>query len=179
AVHLPPPAPLRYLPHCPSSLPKDAHPRPSRRGAPAPADGAWYRAGVTVQRDARIGILVPGGGAVAALCFRFCPAAPPLDDAQFRDLRAGAPLCGSCPLTGGLSSAMLSASLEPSTSVVMVEGGEWMWALGELYLQKAIHADEGWHRAAVAWSYSGSEGADAGGCGWRPRAEVCRKQGGR
>lgn len=55
----------------------------------------WYDpAALTAAPSARDG--------VAALRARFRATAPPLDDAGCRDLRAGAPLCVSCPLDGGL-----------------------------------------------------------------------------
>ncbi|CAN6337755.1 unnamed protein product [Urochloa humidicola] len=105
-------------------------PRPrslSRLDFRSPADGAWYCARVTLQRGA-LRVMYEefleeldewydpaalaaaessargGGGAaaVAALRARFRAAAPPLDDARCRDLRAGAPLCVSCPLDGNL-----------------------------------------------------------------------------
>ncbi|CAL5094700.1 unnamed protein product [Urochloa decumbens] len=104
-------------------------PRPrslSRLDFRSPADGAWYGARVTVQRGAlrvmyeefleeldewydpaalAAATSARGGGgvaAVAALRARFRVASPPLDDARCRDLRAGAPLCVSCPLDGNL-----------------------------------------------------------------------------
>ncbi|RCV17925.1 hypothetical protein SETIT_3G259500v2 [Setaria italica] len=93
----------------------------SRLDFRSPSDGAWYGARVTVQHGAlRVmyeefpeeqdewydpATLAAASSArygVAALRARFRAPAPPLDDAGCRDLRAGAPLCVSCPLDGGL-----------------------------------------------------------------------------
>ncbi|PAN19781.1 hypothetical protein PAHAL_3G299000 [Panicum hallii] len=89
----------------------------------SPADGAWYGARVTVQRGAlrvmyeefleeqdewydpaALAAASSSSAArdVAALRARFRTAALPLEDARCRDLRAGAPLCISCPLDDGL-----------------------------------------------------------------------------
>ena len=103
----------------------------SRLEFQSPADGAWYDARVAVQRGAlRVmyeefpeeqdewydpAALASSASAardVAALRARFRAASPPLEDARCRDLRAGAPLCVSCPLDGGLLLKFYDAVLE-------------------------------------------------------------------
>ncbi|CAN6360277.1 unnamed protein product [Urochloa humidicola] len=129
-------------------------PRPrslSRLDFRSPADGAWYGARVTVQRGAlrvmyeefleeldewydpaalAAAASARGGGgvgAVAALRARFRVASTPLDDARCRDLRAGAPLCVSCPLDGNLLKfydAVLE-SVSPAAHYRDAGGEEW------------------------------------------------------
>ena len=103
----------------------------SRLEFQSPADGAWYDARVAVQRGAlRVmyeefpeeqdewydpaALLASSSAArdVAALRARFRAASRPLEDARCRDLRAGAPLCVSCPLDGGLLLKFYDAVLE-------------------------------------------------------------------
>jgi len=116
----------------------------SRLEFQSPADGAWYDARVAMQRGAlRVmyeefpeeqdewydpAALASSASAardVAALRARFRAASPPLEDARCRDLRAGAPLCVSCPLDGGLLKffdAVLE-SVRPSLILTHPDGG--------------------------------------------------------
>ncbi|XP_072148410.1 uncharacterized protein [Setaria viridis] len=161
----------------------------SRLDFRSPSDGAWYGARVTVQHGAlRVmyeefpeeqdewydpATLAAASSArygVAALRARFRAPAPPLDDAGCRDLRAGAPLCVSCPLDGGLLKfydAVLE-SVRPLRSLHMHTRRRWFALFGveaadAVQVSPAAHGVvNGEDRCACRFAVRWTEGPRAG-----------------